>query len=616
VRLLLDTTPLRVWRDFRRLWIGQAVSLIGSMVTTAALPFQVFHQTHSSLAVGLLGAAQLGPLLVCSVVGGGFADRIDKRRLLLAVAAAALVCSATLAANATLDRPQLWLLYPWRWREQRHSRRCSPHRFQTYDRCIVDLAQDKSRRADMSNGPLTGATSGQIGGQAAADLAGTLRGSVLRSGDSGYDDARRIWNGMIDRRPDLIARCADAADVVAAVDFARTANVVVSVRGGDHNAAGNAVCDGGLMIDLSMTKGITVNQVARTAHAEPGLRWAEFDRETQHHGLATTGGTVSDTGVAGLTLGGGIGWLAGRYGLSCDNLLEAEVVIADGHLLRASESENADLFWALRGGSGNFGVVTSFTFRVHPVGPTLMAGMVAHPFTRTVEVLRFYRDFIEAAPDEINTIVGFLTLPDGVKVVAIAACHCGNLEDGERALRPLREFGPPVLDQIGPVRYTEFQAGLDPVFPRGRRYYWKSTVMRELTDDAIAQLLELFETVPSPFTGLLFQQLGNAANRVAVDATAFPHRDARWDGLLLTSWDDPKQDEVQIQWTRRAWAALRPFSTGGVYVNGVADGDSEEIHDAYGANYARLASLKSKYDPTNMFRLNANILPLTASTTV
>ena len=393
----------------------------------------------------------------------------------------------------------------------------------------------------MSSSPRAGTTSGRIAEPAARDLAKALRGSLLRPADPGYDDARRIWNGMIDRRPDLIAQCADAGDVVTAVDFARAVNVLVSVRGGDHNAAGNAVCAGGLMIDLSGMKGITVDPQALTARAEPGLRWAEFDHATQRHGLATTGGTNSDTGVAGLTLGGGLGWLAGRYGLSCDNLLGADVVTADGRLLRASESENADLFWALRGGSGNFGVVTSFSFRVHPVGPTIVAGMVAHPLDRARDVLRFYRDFTQAAPDEVNTIAGFLTTPDGVKVVAIAACHCGSVEDGERALRPLQEFGPPVLDQIGPVPYAEFQASLDPVFPRGRRYYWKSTVMRELSDGAIAQLIELFASVPSPFTLVLLQQVGNAANRVPVEATAFPHRDARWDGLVLTSWDDYEQ---------------------------------------------------------------------------
>lgn len=462
----------------------------------------------------------------------------------------------------------------------------------------------------MSNSPNSDPSPEQLGVDAARELTAALKGSVLSPGSPDYEEARRIWNGMIDRRPGVIARCADPSDVVTAVDFARSASTVVSVRGGDHHAAGLAVCDGGLMIDLSMMKGMTVDPTARRVRAEPGLRWAEFDQATQAHGLATTGGTVSDTGVAGLTLGGGIGWLSGRYGLSCDNLVEAEVATADGRLLRASENENPDLFWALRGGGGNFGVITSFTFSLHPVGPTVVAGMVAHPFERAGEVLRFYRDFVESAPDEVNTIAGLMTTPEGLKVVAIAACHCGNVEDGERVLRPLQEFGPPVLDQIGPVPYADFQAGLDPLFPRGRRYYWKSTTMRDLSDGAIAQFIELFDTVPSPFSAMLLQQVGNAANRVPVEATAFPHRDARWDGLLLTCWGEREQDQLQIEWTRRAWTLLRPFSTGGVYVNGVADGDTEEVHSAYGENYKRLVSLKAQYDPANLFRMNANIVPV------
>jgi len=267
-------------------------------------------------------------------------------------------------------------------------------------------------------------------------LAGKLSGPVLEPVDPGYDDSRRIFNGMIDRRPALIARCVDAADVVTAVNFARATGVVVSVRGGDHSAAGNAVCEGGMMIDLSLMKGLRVDPEARTARAEPGLRWAEFDAATQREGLATTGGTNSDTGVAGLTLGGGLGWLAGRYGLACDNLLEAEVVTADGQLLRASESENPDLFWALRGGSGNFGIVTSFTFQLHPVGPMVVAGLVAHPMERAVEVLRFYRQFVETIPDEINTVAGFLTTPDGVKVVVVATCHCVASRRGSRRCGP------------------------------------------------------------------------------------------------------------------------------------------------------------------------------------
>jgi FAD/FMN-containing dehydrogenase len=302
--------------------------------------------------------------------------------------------------------------------------------------------------------------------------------------------------------------------------------------------------------------------------------------------------------------------LAGRYGLSCDNLIEAEVVMADGQVVTASEDQHPDLFWALRGGSGNFGVVTSFTFRLHPVGPTVAAGMVAHPVERAGEVLRFYRDVVEELPDAVNTVAGFLTTPDGVPVVVLAACHCGDVDEGLRVLQPLRQFGPPVVDQIGPVSYCDLQTSLDPAFPRGRRYYWKSTMVRTLTDDAVDRLVELFATIRSPFTAVLLQQLGRAVNRVPPSATAFPHRDARWDGLILSGWEDPAEDTVHIDWTRQAWDSLRPFSTGGVYVNGVADGDPEELSRAYGANHARLAAIKATYDPTNAFRLNANIEPV------
>jgi FAD/FMN-containing dehydrogenase len=442
-----------------------------------------------------------------------------------------------------------------------------------------------------------------------AGLRARLRGPVLVPDDDGYDEVRAVWNGMIDRRPAVIARCVDVPDVVTALEVVRRTGVIVAVRGGDHSTAGNAVCDGGLMIDLSLMKRIEVDPVGRTARVQPGVRWSEFDAAAQEHGLATTGGTNSDTGVAGLTLGGGLGWLAGKYGLACDNLLEAEVVIANGDVVRTNGQEHPDLFWALRGGSGNFGVVTSFTFRLHPVGPMVLAGLVLHPFERGTETMRFYRDFIATEPDEVNTIAGFLSTPDGTKVAAIAACHCGPLEEAEEALAALRAFGPPMADQLAAMPYTKFQQALDGSFPRGRRYYWKSTMIRDLTDATIDRLVEQFDTVPSPTSALLLQQLGNAANRVAADTTAFAHRDARWDGLVLASWDDPRHDAAHIDWARQTWGSLRPFSTGGVYVNGVADGDSEEIGGAYGNNLTRLSTLKAIYDPTNLFRQNANIAP-------
>jgi FAD/FMN-containing dehydrogenase len=450
--------------------------------------------------------------------------------------------------------------------------------------------------------------SGTVDLPTAQHFQATLRGDLLRPGEAAYDATRRVWNGMIDRLPARIVRCRDAHDVVRAVNFARQQGLLVSIRGGDHSPPGHAVCDGGLMIDLSLMKGIAVDPAARTARVEPGLRWAEVDAETQRHGLATTGGTNGDTGVAGLTLGGGLGWLAGRYGLSCDNLLAADMVTADGRLRRASAAENPDLFWAIRGGGGNFGVVTAFEFRLHPVGPIVTGGMVVHPLERASEALRFYRDFTASNPDEVNTICAMLTTAEGTRVLAIAACHCGSVDEGERVLRPLREFGPPVLDQIGPLPYTALQSALDPSFPRGRRYYVKSSFVRDLQDGMMDLMAEQYATVPSPHTALVLQQLGNAANRVAPDATAFAHRDARWDAVVFSGWDDPTRDAEQIAWSRQVHASWRPFSTGGVYSNAGAENDAE-VRAAYGAAYDRLARLKARYDPDNFFRLNANITP-------
>jgi FAD/FMN-containing dehydrogenase len=443
------------------------------------------------------------------------------------------------------------------------------------------------------------------------NFAAGLRGPLLRPGDNGYDEARKVWNGMIDRRPALIARCAGVADVIAAVSFVRDHEVLVSVRGGGHNAPGNAVCEGGLMIDLSAMRSVRVDPVRRTARAEGGAVWADFDRETQAFGLATTGGSVSDTGIAGLTLGGGLGWLAGKHGLTCDNLVSADVVTADGTMLVASATENADLFWALRGGGGNFGVVTSFEYRLHPVGPVL-AGMALYPYSKAREALRLYGDFATSIPDAVNTIGGLLTSPDGVPVVAIAVCYNGSLEAGEKVLRPLREFGPPLADQIAPMPYCQLQTLLDAATARERRYYIKSNMMQRIGDDAIDTLVERFAKIPSPLSLVFFQQLGNAANRVDPAVTAFSHRDALCEWGCLSSWLDPAADDLNMQWTRELAEAMRPFTMGSDYVNQIGletEEGTERIRAAYGANYDRLLALKNKYDPTNLFRHNQNIKP-------
>lgn len=348
-----------------------------------------------------------------------------------------------------------------------------------------------------------------------------------------------------------------------------------------------------------------------TVRAEGGATWGDVDCEAQAFGFATTGGSVSDTGIAGLTLGGGLGWLAGKYGLTCDNLLSADLVTAAGQLLTASATENADLFWGLRGGGGNFGVVTSFEYQLHPVGPVL-AGMVLYPFLKAKEVLTFYRDFATTIPDEVNTIGALLTSPDGVPVVAIAVCYNDSLEAGEKVLRPLREFGPPLADQISPMAYCQLQTLLDAATARGARYYNKSNFMQRISDGAIDTLVECFPTIPSPLSFVFFQQLGNAANRVSATATAFSHRDALCEWGCLSRWLDPAADGVNIQWTRELSEAMRPFTTGSDYVTQIgleADEGAERIKAAYGANYERLVALKNKYDPMNLFRHTQNIKP-------
>jgi hypothetical protein len=436
----------------------------------------------------------------------------------------------------------------------------------------------------------------------------TLRGTLLQPDHPTYDDARKVWNGMTDKRPALIVECQGTADVVASVNFARSNGLLVAVRGGGHSIAGHSVCEG-LMIDLAKMNGVRVDPLARTARAGGGAKWLDFDHETQAYGLATTGGTNSDTGIGGLTLGGGLGWLAGKYGLTCDNLLSADVVTADGSVVVASATHNPDLFWGLRGGSGNFGVVTSFEYRLHEV-TTVLGGLVLHPFERAREVMRFYGEFSRSIPDELNTIGVLLTLPDGTKAAAIAVCYNGDLDEGEKVLQPLREFGPPIVVQIGPMPYLAIQTMLDGSFPAGRQYYWKAHLCGEITDSIIDRMIEHFAQVPSPFSALGFQQLGNAANRVPPEETAFSHRDALYDFLMLSGWEDPSQAEQNIEWTRAVYNSLQPSLHSGIYVNGLSEDSASQTTSAFRSEtYERLVSLKSKYDPTNFFRLNPNIRP-------
>ena len=440
-------------------------------------------------------------------------------------------------------------------------------------------------------------------------LGACLRGELLTSDHSDYDSARRVFNAMIDKRPAAIARCAGAADVMACVSFARERDLLVSVRGGGHSVAGKAVCDNGLMIDLSRMKGIRVDPVRRIAHAQPGLTLAEFDHETQAYGLVTPLGTVSMTGIAGLTLGGGYGWLNGKFGLACDNLLSVDVVTADGRLLTASAAENDDLFWGVRGGAGNLGIATNFEYRLHPLGP-VVAGPIFYPVAKAREVLRFYREFTATAPDELTVSAGFLTGPDGAPLVAIILCFCGPVEESEKLLRPLTAFGDPAMDGIEVTSYLQHQKMFDPSFPPGHHHYWKGGFLPGLSDEAVDTLVRFAAASPSPLSLVVLDNLHGATSRVKPEETAFPHRSHPYSLLVLSTWREPGESEKNIQWARQFWGAMQPFSGGGVYVNYLSEGEGEErVRAAYGPNLGRLAALKKKYDPTNFFRVNQNIRP-------
>lgn len=456
-----------------------------------------------------------------------------------------------------------------------------------------------------------------LGKATIAELRARLRGEVTLPGEPEYDARRAVWNGMIDRYPTLIVRCHGAADVIEAVQFARGNNLSVAVRGGGHNVAGHAICDGGMVVDLSAMTSVRVDLARQVVRVEGGATLGDLDHETQAFGLAASAGIVSQTGIGGLTLGGGMGWLTRRYGLACDNLISADVVTASGQLITASEDQHADLFWGLRGGGGNFGIVTSFEFQLHPVG-IVLGGLLMYSGSQIHEGLRFYREFCATAPHELTTLASLGAAPPddfvppelrGQLALTIVLCHCGGIEAAEETIRPLRTFGPPAVDLVGPMPYAELQTMLDTAYPSGQRYYWKSDYLRDLSHAAISTILGHMAARPSPLSTVDIHQMGGAAGRTAAEKTAFGHRDAPFLINTVASWTSPDHDEANISWARGLSAALTPFSTG-AYVNFLSNTSEEAIRAAYEpGTYARLAALKAKYDPTNLFRFNQNIPP-------
>lgn len=449
-------------------------------------------------------------------------------------------------------------------------------------------------------------------------LGQTLRGNLCLAQEAGYDEARTIWNAMIDRHPGAVVRCRGTADIIRAVRFAREHGLLLAVRGGGHNIAGNAVCEGGLLIDLSPMRSVRIDPVRRTARLEPGATLGEFDKEAQAFGLATPLGINSTTGVAGLTLGGGFGWLSRKYELTADNLISADVVTAEGELVQASATENSDLFWALRGGGGNFGVVSSFEFRLHPVGPMVLSGLIVHPFTRAKELLTGYRQVASEAPDELTVWVVLRQAPPlpflpaevhGKEVLVFAVCYIGDEADGKRALDPLRALGNPIADVIGMQPFAAWQTAFDPLLTPGAYNYWKSHNFLELSDGLLDSLVRYAAKLPTAECEIFIGQLGGATSRVALDATAFPHRNANFVMNVHTRWREPADERRSIEWARQLFAEAAPHATGGVYVNFMPEDEIDRVSSAYGANYARLAALKAKYDPGNLFRLNQNVQP-------
>jgi FAD/FMN-containing dehydrogenase len=443
-----------------------------------------------------------------------------------------------------------------------------------------------------------------------ATLLQGFQGRLIRPDDADYDEARRIWNGMVDKRPALIAQCKGTSDVVAAVNYGREEGLPVAIRGGGHNVSGNALCDDGIVIDLRPMKAVNVDPEKRTASAEGGVLWGEYDAATQKHGLASPGGAISTTGIAGLTLGGGFGWLTRAYGLACDNLISAEVVTADGKVLAASADENPDLFWAIRGGGGNFGVVTRFEYRLQEVRE-LLSGLILYPRDRAPEFMKVFADVTAKAPDALGSMAAFLCSPEGDPVVGVFVVYLGPTDEGERVLAPLRSVGTPLMDDVGLKPYTTVQQTFDPGFPSGMRNYWKSSFLSSVNEDCQKTLIEHANQAPTPQCVIgLEHMMGGAVARVAPEETAFASRGPEYNLLMLGMGTDPGSDDAIRKWARGLHKAIEPFSTGEVYVNYMDNDESDRIGEAYGStHHARLIEIKRKYDPGNLFRLNQNIAP-------
>jgi len=445
-----------------------------------------------------------------------------------------------------------------------------------------------------------------------------LRGEICLPDDPGYDEARNLWNAMIDRRPGMVIRCQGTVDVIQAVNFAREHQLLLSVRSGGHNIAGKASCDGGLMIDLSPMKSVRVNPFDQTARVEPAATLGDFDKEAQAFGLAAPLGINSTTGVAGLTLGGGFGWMSRKYGLTIDNLLSADVVTAEGQLLHASEHENSDLFWAIRGGGGNFGIVTSFEYQLHAIGKEVLSGLVVHPFDQASELLGKYLDYVEDLPDEMTCWVVLRKAPPlpflpeqwhGKEVMIFAVCYVGDMQEGERVMAPMRSWGDPIADVISPHQIIDWQSAFDPLLTEGARNYWKSHDFNELSRAALDTVVDYAGRLPTPECEIFIAHMGGATNRIEADATAYPHRDTEFVLNVHTRWGDPAEDEICVDWARQFFSATESYANGGVYVNFMSDDEAERVEAAYGSNYHRLSAIKSTYDPENLFRMNQNVRP-------